>query len=437
MADLTLYQPHPKQAEVHRSNARYKVLNWGRQTGKSNLAINYAFLKALQTQGRYFIIAPTYRQAKEIYWKQYLSQLPEELIASVNNNELTITLKHVQDPANGIFHDPKAPASTIELKGCDDADKLRGMKAAGIVFDEFAFAADGLGKWELIFEPMLLTTEGWAMFISTPNGFNHFYDIATRAQTSDDWFYSHATPYDNPYVNDRELERIKRERSEDNFYQEYMAEFRKMEGLVYREFKREAHVIEPNDPRIPSVGVRVMGLDPGFDHPFGVVYAIIDDDDNWFVYDSIKVRQKTTDDILQMVRDHEAGQYFSARVMDSARPETIADWNAKGIPVVSARKGKDSVARGIERIANRLKLREQITGPPRPKLYITSNNTDLIEEMERYRRALPAPGAEKGREQPIKEYDDLLDALRYIETYMAEGVNKDFDFPEQDLPDYV
>lgn len=437
MSSIQLYQPHAKQAEVHRSSSRYKVLNWGRQTGKSNFAINYTFLKALEKQGRYFIIAPTYRQAKEIYWKQYLSQLPEELIASVNNNELTITLKHIQDPERGIYHDPKAPASTIELKGCDDADKLRGMKSQGIVFDEFAFAADGLGKWELIFEPMLLTTEGWAMFISTPNGFNHFYELASRAQTSPDWFYSHATPYDNPYVNNKELERIKNERSEDNFYQEYMAEFRKMEGLVYREFKRDIHVIKTDDPRIPMHAVRVVGLDPGFDHPFAAVYCLIDSDDNWFVVDSFKIRQQTTDNILQMHRDRTSGHHITAQVMDSARPETIADWNAKGIPVISARKGKDSVQRGIERIANRLRPRVQLTGKPQPKLFVTENNEDLIEEFERYRRALPAPGMEKGKEQPIKEHDDLLDALRYIETFMAEGANQDFNFPEEDLPDYV
>jgi phage terminase large subunit len=437
MATITLYEPHPKQAEVHRSPSRYKVLNWGRQTGKSNFAINYTFLKALQKQGRYFIIAPTYRQAKEIYWKQYLSQLPEELIESVNNNELTITLKHIQDPDNGIFHDPKAPASTIELKGCDDADKLRGMKAQGVVFDEFAFAADGLQKWEMIFEPMLLTTEGWAMFISTPNGFNHFYEIANRAQQGGDWFYSHATPYDNPYVNDAELERIKNERSEDNFYQEYMAEFRKMEGLVYREFKREIHVIEPNDPRIPIHAVNVAGLDPGFDHPFAAVYCKIDSDDNWFVTDSFKVRQQTTDNILRMHQDRMAGTHFVAQVMDSARPETIADWNAKGIPVISARKGKDSVKRGIERIANRLRPRVQLTGKPQPKLYVTSNNAELIEEFERYRRGLPQPGREKGMEEPIKEHDDLLDALRYIESFMAENPNQDYIFPENDLPEWV
>lgn len=437
MSTIELYRPHPKQAEVHRSKSRYKVLNWGRQTGKSNFAINYTFLKALERQGRYFIVAPTYRQAKEIYWKQYLSQLPEELIESVNNNELTITLKHVQDPDSGIYHDPKAPASTIELKGCDDADKLRGMKAQGIVFDEFAFAADGLQKWEMIFEPMLLTTEGWAMFISTPNGFNHFHDLAVRAQKGGDWFYSHATPYDNPYVRPEELDRIKAERSEDNFYQEYMAEFRKMEGLVYREFKREIHVIPPDDPRVPKHGVNVVGLDPGFDHPFGAVYATIDGDDNWFVTDSFKVRQQTTDNILQMHRDRIAGKHITAQVMDSARPETIADWNAKGIPVVSARKGKDSVKRGIERLANRIKPRVQLEGTPQPKLFVTSNNEELIQEFERYRRALPNPGMEKGKEEPVKEHDDLLDALRYIETFMAEGMNHTYDFPEQDLPDYV
>lgn len=434
MSTITLYVPHPKQKEVHQSQARYKVLNWGRQTGKSNLAINYTFLKALEKQGRYFIVAPTYRQAKEIYWKQYLAQLPEELIESVNNNELTITLKHVQDPALGIHHDPKLPASTIELKGCDDADKLRGMKASGIVFDEFAFAADGMQKWELVFEPMLLTTEGWAMFISTPNGFNHFYDLANRAQTHDGWYYSHATPYDNPYVKDAELERIKRERSEDNFYQEYMAEFRKMEGLVYKDFDRQHHVVEPS--LVPTVGTNLIGIDFGYTNPFAAVFVRVDYDDNWWIYDEVYQTQLTTDKAAAILKDKITGTHITAWVGDAQAAEHIANFNQRGIPVIPSKKGKDSIKLGIPLIAEKLKLREQSEGKPKPKLYVANNCLHFIEEIEKYSYP-PGSDARNPKEDPVKKDDHLMDAVRYIALTYQQGFNKTWDFPVADLPEYV
>lgn len=431
---LILYQPHPKQQEVHQNPSRYKVLNWGRQTGKSNLAINYTFWKALEKQGRYFIVAPTYRQAKEIYWKQYLSQLPQELIADVNNNELTIKLKHVQDPANGILHDASQPASTIELKGCDDADKLRGMKAHGIVFDEFAFAADGLSKYELVFEPMMLTTDGWVMFISTPNGFNHFYELANRAQTHDGWYYSHATPYDNPYVKDSELERIKSERSEDNFYQEYMAEFRKMEGLVYKAFDRRHHVVDPS--LVPSEGTNIVGIDFGYTNPFAACFVRIDYDDNWWVYDEIYRTQLTTDQSLAILKDKATGTHITAYVGDSQAAEHIANFNSKGIPIIPSVKGKDSIKLGIPLVAEKLKLREQAEGKPKPKLFVASNCVNFIEEMERYAYP-PNIDARNPREDPVKKNDHLMDAMRYLVLSYQHGLTKKWDFPTSDLPEYV
>src|SRR3990167_10888880 len=140
---IELYAPHLKQKAVHEAKQRYKVLNWGRRSGKSTLAVNYAFMRAIVNQGRYFIVAPTYRQAKSIFWQDIVKvSIPPEFISKMNEQELTVTLKYIDDPKNGIKHNRRLPPSTIELKGAENYDSLRGVKLRGAILDEFAHMPD-------------------------------------------------------------------------------------------------------------------------------------------------------------------------------------------------------------------------------------------------------------------------------------------------------
>ena len=427
-----LYTPHSKQQQVHDSPARFKVLNWGRQTGKSMFALQYTLYEALRKQGRYWIVLPTYRQAKDIYWKQYVKAfIPKELVHKLNDVDLSITLKYIEDEKNGIKHDPKLPASTIELKGSDSADLLRGAKVNGFVFDEYAY--HDADAWRLVFEPMLLTTKGWAMFISTPNGFNHFYDYSNRAQTDEKWFYSHATPYDNPYIGESEIERIRDEVSEDQFAQEYMAEFRKMAGLVYKEFDRKIHVVKPED--VPKHGTRLIGIDFGYVNPTAVVFILIDGDNNWWIYDEIYERQKTMDQIAEYIKEKTVGTHITMMVADSAQSEHIANLNSKGLAVYPVSKTKDSINAGIELIKSRLKTYEQLTGKPKPHMYVSNVCTNVIEEFEKYHYPAPTRTEKNEKEEPLKKDDHAMDALRYITLAYQQGPYDESELETEELFD--
>jgi len=442
-----LYTPHSKQLEVHHSPSRFKVLNWGRRTGKSMFALEYTLYEALRRQGRYWIVLPTYKQAKDIYWKQYMKTLiPKELIKEINNVDLSITLNYIEDEKNGIKHDHSKPNSTIELKGSDDADKLRGTEVMGLVFDEYAYHDPD--AWKLVFEPMLLTTKGWAMFISTPNGFNHFYDLYMYAQGYDKtetggfkhshpkgrsgWFYSHATPYDNPIISPEEIDRLREENNPDQFAQEYMAEFKKMEGLVYPNFDRATHVVQPE--KIPLTGTYVVGIDFGFTNPTAVLYILIDYDQNWWVMDEIYERGKTINDIAQIIKEKSAGKTILTYIGDSAQAEHIANLNQQQIPTVPISKRKDSISAGINIIQDKLKMREQLHGKPKPKLFVSSTCINLIEEFEKYR--YPKGKSDRNsKEDPMKNDDHGLDALRYVALYYQYDLNPKYDFPEEQLFD--
>ena len=229
------YQPHPQQKKLHDEKHRYIVVVAGRRFGKSVFARHQCLLNALYEPGLYWIVNPTYRQGKQIHWHELKKEIPNELVSYKNEQELSIHL------ING---------SRIEIKGADNEDALRGVGLKGVVIDE---AADQKSKvWEEIIRPTLLDSQGWAVFIGTPKGFNWFYELWLKGKRTSktydsEWASFHFTSYQNPYLKEKEIEKAKRQTDEDTFSQEYLAEFKKFKLAIYPNFSRETHVIEPFD----------------------------------------------------------------------------------------------------------------------------------------------------------------------------------------------
>lgn len=412
MPHITLYSPHRVQLDVHQSPARFKVVNFGRRTGKSTLAEQYVLAPntqgdwpikgALQQPGRYWIIAPTYTQAKSIYWRGLLfskdpndtTAIPRDLIAKINESELIITL------ING---------STIELKGADNPDSLRGAGIKGAVLDEFAFWTDPTA-WEYVIQPALSDSGGWAVFISTPNGFNYFYELALHAQTHAGWSYHHATIWDNPNIADDEKKRLQSELDEDTWAQEYLGEFRKMKGLVYPEFSQQDHVL-PVGFQPPLGGTWAMGIDPGTANAFAGAFFFIDFDNNWYLMDEVYERGLTTEQVFNRLKQKMGNNYFSVKVADSAAAQTILDLNAiHNLGVEPIRKERDSIQEGIRLNKELLKVQE---GTGKPKFFVMPHCRNFITEIEQYRYPEEKPG-QPVKEDPIKENDHLMDAWRYV-----------------------
>lgn len=439
------YEPHARQKEFHRAilaeNRKRLMLLWGRQVGKTFSSVNQAWMSAAFKQGRYMIVFPQYRQAKDTIWNQYLHTIPKAIIASTNATDLIITLKYLDTPMSiempdgsivkGEVHNKDLPPSTIELKGSEDADKLRGMKAQGIIFDEYAIQDPE--HWSTVFQPMLSTTNGWAAFISTPKGFNHFYDMTRYAESHPkDWFISKATWRDNPAISEEFIKGVRKEMEEKGelsaFMQEYELEFRSVEGAVYPEFNRDIHVISPD--LVPSEGTVYCGIDFGWaeDHPTAVVFVLIDANQDWYVFDEICVSKTKLEDTIEIIKQKLGDKRLAGIVGDSARPDLIDYMATKGMPIIPADKGANSVASGIQLIGQMLVPRERLIGKPKPKLFFANNCNKGIPQMEGYRYNSKKLDR-KVSETPIKHNDDIPDALRYLALHLKHGVNKEEKMP--------
>jgi len=219
MTDLNV-ELLPWQQDVFADPTRFKIVAAGRRTGKSRLAAWMLIINALQTdRGHVFYVAPTQGQARDIMWSTLL-ELGHSVIKSSHINNLQLTL------ING---------TTISLKGADRPETMRGVSLKFLVMDEYADMKPSV--WEQILRPALADQKGHAMFIGTPMGRNHFYDLYQYGAMGDDPTYKawHFTSYDNPLLDPEEIDVAKKSMSSYAFRQEFLASFEAVGSELFKE----------------------------------------------------------------------------------------------------------------------------------------------------------------------------------------------------------
>ena len=159
------------------------LLIWHRRAGKDLFALNYCATQALERVGAYWHIFPTYKQGRKIAWegktkagRGFLSHFPKEMIVRQRDQEMTL------DFFNG---------SSYQIVGADNPDSQVGTNPVGMIFSEWAVMNDP-SIWRFL-QPILVENGGWAIFITTPRGRNHCYDMLQRIKNNPLW-YSEVLP---------------------------------------------------------------------------------------------------------------------------------------------------------------------------------------------------------------------------------------------------
>jgi hypothetical protein len=203
---------------------RFRVLKAGRRFGKTFEFIAEIERSVAAREGEIWYLAPTYRQAKEIFWEPLKSSFPVAWLAS-HPNETELSLKCI----NGIH---------VKLKGADNFDSLRGKGLALALLDEFDYMDERV--WPKIIRPMLATSGGRAVFSGTPDGKKQLAALFERGQSIDpkdhNWASWKFTTLDGGWVPETEIEEIKTDMDEQTFLQEHMAEDILASGTVYYAF---------------------------------------------------------------------------------------------------------------------------------------------------------------------------------------------------------
>lgn len=388
----------PAQNLIAMDTHRFRVISSGRRFGKTVLAIEEIKGKAVSRECKIKYIAPTLQQARDIAWLELLKEL-RPIALYINESRLEIKIRTIVP----------GKSSLISLGGWEAIDTLRGQSFDLIVIDEVASMRNFEENWQEVIRPTLTDRKGEAIFISTPKGFNHFYDLYGMEHKDKDYKSFHFTSYDNPHIPKEELDKAALELPADRFAQEYLADFRKAEGLVYKEFDRRKHVWseEKVTKQVTATSVmRLIGLDWGYTNPTAILSIVRDTDDHYWVMSEYFKSQKTTAEIIEYAASLQGSKYYP----DPAEPDRNAEMRKAGLNVQEVSK---DVEAGINAVRELFK-----TG----RLHIHAACTNLINELELYHYPEKKPDKNE-YEAPVKEDDHACDALRYA-LYMQSMASK-------------
>lgn len=421
------------------------TLFWGRQVGKSLWSVKHLEMAATYKQGPYHIVFNTHKHAKKVMWRQYKHTIPAEMVYETNDTELIITLNYIKGAFNlpglgwqAIRHNPELQRSTIQLLGSDYADDDRGLKSNGIIFDEYQ-DQDPM-HFEDVYKYFFTTTQGWAAFMGTAKGYNHWWELLEHAKQEKNkrWFYLEAKYMDNPAIKPSPQEWYEKEKQEaidrgemESFEREVELKFTATAGQVYKWFKREIHVVSQNDKRLPENSTIYVTWDFGWSegHPTAINIVEIDNHGRWWVTDEIHEFYKDIDELLPILKMKIAERKLTGIVADSARPDLIdrlmkllPETFGKIIPVIPAPKRQNSVPDGIAVLGGMVKPKVQLTGMPEPDIYFTENCKYTIYQFENYKYAETKDDGRNPSDLPIKKDDDHPDGLRYLKLYLKYGL---------------
>lgn len=245
----TGYTPRPYQALLHNSLGRFNVLVCHRRFGKTVFANAEMIDKGLTNERKnpqYAYVAPTYGQAKRVAW-EYLKDFTKNIPGvKVHEQELRIDIPRPD----------KGDRVRFMLLGAENPDSIRGIYLDGVILDEYAQCDPTI--WSQVIRPALSDRLGWAIFIGTPKGQNHFHDLFQAAKNLDNWFVTIIRASETNIIPYEELEEARATMSEEEYNQEYECSF--TAALIGAYYGKYIEDIEKkgrikNVPHDPAVGV--------------------------------------------------------------------------------------------------------------------------------------------------------------------------------------
>ena len=175
------YKPRPQSIAYHDRTERWSCTVAHRRFGKTVREINELVKKAItcdKPDARLAYIAPYYSQAKAIAW-DYLKRYSRPILAKPPmESELSVEL--------------------IDMKPT---------------------------IWGEIIRPLLTDRQGWASFIGTPKGKNHFHAMAEHARASPDWFFQEMRASQTGIIPTAELEDAAKQMTPEQYAQEFECAF--------------------------------------------------------------------------------------------------------------------------------------------------------------------------------------------------------------------
>ena len=287
--------------------------------------------------------------------------------------------------------------------------RARGFTAYGAYINEASLAN------EQVFKEIISRCSGEGariVFDTNPDNPNHWLKQDYIDSDDDMIINFHFKLDDNTFLSERYKQSIKAATPSGKFYErDIEGKWSVAEGAIYADFDKNIHIVDnpPND-----ITRYYAGVDFGFDH-FGSIVIIGETDDGVaYIVDGIAEQYKHIDWWIKQAKEYIAKYGNIKFYCDTARPEHIADFKRNNINAIFANK---SVIAGIEEVAKRFKENRLF--------YVKGTVPRFEDEIYQYRWK-----ANSTKDEPLKEWDDLLDSLRYAifsqHLYDEKHTNRDY-----------
>lgn len=387
------------QSKIFQSDSRFRAVVAGRRFGKTFLSTSELLKAAIDGKNKNcWYVAPTYGAAKDIAWDMLMQTIPAEYIRKTNETGLKVSL------ING---------STISLKGAEKPNNLRGRSLDFVVLDEFADMRPE--AWFEVIRPSLSDRMGKALFIGTPKGRNHFYDLwANGVNSSSGWQSFQFTTLQGGNVPPDEVAAAREDLDERTFNQEYCAEFVTYSGIIYYGFSREETVTHNRPPAFDASDNATLhiGMDFNLD-PMSAVVCLRAGDD-LLAIDEIVMYGSNTDEMVAEIKERFPKRRIIVYPDPASRQRKTSAGGRTDLSILQnagfAVKAKSSHAPVRDRI-NSVNSRLKSANGQR-HLFISTKCKQTIKSLERQTY-------KEGTSQPNKDgFDHMNDALGYLVEYL-------------------
>lgn len=365
------FRPLPAQARFLASKAKYPAFIAGLGSGKTTVGAIKALIAAHHGDG--MVIAPTYPMLRDATQHTMFGILREAGVDfSFNKNEQEAVIA----------------GHRVLFRTGDHPDRLRGPNLSWAWIDEAAMQKAAV--WEITLGRLRIGKPS-AWVTGTPAGFNWVYDRWTGEDPN--YELINASTADNIYLPPEYIVDLQASYSGEFAAQELHGQFVAFEGLVYDEFRTGTHVASLSPPEDWR---RVRAIDFGYTNPFVCLWGAVDEDGRLYIYDEYYKRR-------------ELMEYHAAQINARGEAEwTVSDHDAQDVAElrkhnIATIKAKKDVMAGIQKVKARL----MVQADGRPRLFIHERCVNLLREIGQYRW-------KDDKEEPVKENDHAMDALRYM-----------------------
>ena len=282
----------------------------------------------------------------------------------------------------------------------DSYKKMRGFTAYGAFLNEATTLHDSFVKEAI----SRCSGEGARIYMDT-NPENPTHTVKTDYVDKDGQLLSNGqlnikafnfTLYDNTFLNKEYIESIEASTPTGMFYdRDILGVWVASEGVVYTDFNKDKHYIKEADIKDVQFKKYFAGVDFGWEHFGSIVIIGLGLDNKYYLLKEYAYQHKDIEYWVNIAKDI-IKEYGNINFYcDYARPDYINKLRINGIRALNARK---EVIEGISTIATLFKTN---------KLLILEDKVNLFKkEIYNYVWA-------KGKDEPIKQNDDVLDSLRY------------------------